>query len=124
MSWGLERLNCVTRSAEVPWRIHQRTQRTRIRARPRSWARWRWCAEREDHYLERLRALDGKSEYNVKASHDEQSVLRRVLADDPELRAMAEAGQSDGESSYEGSCSSASGSRPPCGCARPRTPIC
>jgi hypothetical protein len=59
-------------------------------------------AEREDHYLERLEALDGKSEYNVKASHDEQSVLRRVLADDPELRAMAEAGRSDDDDSYEG----------------------
>lgn len=59
-------------------------------------------AEREDHYLERLQALDGKSEYNVKASHDEQSVLRLVLADNPELRAMAEAGQSDGDDAYEG----------------------
>lgn len=59
-------------------------------------------AEREDHYLERLRALDGKSEYNVKASHDEESVLRLVLADDPELRAMAEAGRSGGDGAYEG----------------------
>ncbi|MFF4231968.1 GvpL/GvpF family gas vesicle protein [Streptomyces sp. NPDC001820] len=59
-------------------------------------------AEREDHYLERLQALDGKSEYNVKASHDEQLVLRRVLADDPALRAMAEANRSRGETSHEG----------------------
>ncbi|MGW0557703.1 GvpL/GvpF family gas vesicle protein [Streptomyces sp. NPDC002926] len=50
-------------------------------------------AEREDHYLDRLQALDGKAEYNVKATHDEDAVLHRVLADDPGLRAMAEAGR-------------------------------
>lgn len=58
-------------------------------------------AEREDHYLERLLALEGKAEYNVKASHDEEAVLHRVLADDPQLRAMAEAGRTAGGGSHE-----------------------
>ncbi|MGW1895801.1 GvpL/GvpF family gas vesicle protein [Streptomyces sp. NPDC002004] len=57
--------------------------------------------ERQDHYLERLGALDGKAEYNVKASHDEESVLRVVLADDAELRAMTEANRAAGGGSYE-----------------------
>ncbi|MEV6650946.1 GvpL/GvpF family gas vesicle protein [Streptomyces sp. NPDC051219] len=58
-------------------------------------------AEREDHYLERLAALDGKVEYNVKATHDEESVLHQVLADDPELRALSAANQASGGGSYE-----------------------
>ncbi|WP_405810168.1 GvpL/GvpF family gas vesicle protein [Streptomyces sp. NBC_00210] len=58
-------------------------------------------AEREDHYLERLLALDGRAEYNVKANHDEEAVLHRVLADDPRLRAMAEAGRTAGGGSHE-----------------------
>uniref|UniRef100_UPI0034DE6AA0 GvpL/GvpF family gas vesicle protein n=1 Tax=Streptomyces flavofungini TaxID=68200 RepID=UPI0034DE6AA0 len=33
--------------------------------------------ERADHYGERLHALDGKVEYNVKASHNEQAVLHQ-----------------------------------------------
>ncbi|TQK42616.1 gas vesicle protein GvpL/GvpF [Streptomyces sp. SLBN-118] len=57
--------------------------------------------EREDHYLERLAVLDGKSEYNVKASHDEQSVLHRVLADNPALRATAEANRTAGGGSHQ-----------------------
>ncbi|MFD9220532.1 GvpL/GvpF family gas vesicle protein [Streptomyces sp. NPDC060064] len=58
-------------------------------------------AEREDHYLDRLSALDGKTEYNVKATHDEEAVLHRVLADDPGLRAMAEAGRTAQGASHE-----------------------
>lgn len=58
-------------------------------------------AEREEHYLERLGALDGKVEYNVKASHDEESVLHRVLADDPELRSLAEANRTAGGGTHE-----------------------
>ena len=58
-------------------------------------------AEREDHYLERLLALDGRAEYNVKANHDEEAVLHRVLADDPRLRATAEAGRTAGGGSHE-----------------------
>ncbi|MEU9014572.1 GvpL/GvpF family gas vesicle protein [Streptomyces sp. NPDC048479] len=58
-------------------------------------------AEREDHYLDRLSALDGKTEYNVKATHDEEAVLHRVLADDPGLRAMAEAGRTAQGASHD-----------------------
>ncbi|MET9800630.1 GvpL/GvpF family gas vesicle protein [Streptomyces sp. NPDC006368] len=58
-------------------------------------------AEREDHYLERLKALDNKVEYNVKASHDEEAVLHQVLADDSELRALSEANRAAGGGSYE-----------------------
>ncbi|MEU7576967.1 GvpL/GvpF family gas vesicle protein [Streptomyces sp. NPDC041068] len=57
--------------------------------------------ERADHYEERLRALDGKVEYNVKATHNEQAVLHQVLAENPELRAMVEANQRQGGGSYE-----------------------
>ncbi|WJV45277.1 GvpL/GvpF family gas vesicle protein [Streptomyces flavofungini] len=57
--------------------------------------------DRCEHYEERLRALEGKAEYNVKAAHDEQAVLHQVLADSPELRAMVEANQRAGGGSYE-----------------------
>lgn len=57
--------------------------------------------EREEHYLERLRALDDKVEYNVKASHDEEAVLHRVLADNPELRELSEANRAAGGGTYE-----------------------
>ncbi|MEI5097621.1 GvpL/GvpF family gas vesicle protein [Streptomyces sp. PmtG] len=53
------------------------------------------------HYEERLRALEGKAEYNVKASHDEQGVLHRVLSEDRELRTLAEANRAAGGGSYE-----------------------
>ncbi|MET9422251.1 GvpL/GvpF family gas vesicle protein [Streptomyces sp. NPDC006540] len=58
-------------------------------------------AEREEHYLERLQAVDGKDEFNVKADHDEEAVLHRVLADDPELRAMGLAQQAAGGGSQQ-----------------------
>lgn len=58
-------------------------------------------AERVEHYKERLTALDGKVEYNVKASHAEEAVLHRVLAGNPELRAMTEANRQAGGGSYE-----------------------
>ncbi|MEU9240957.1 GvpL/GvpF family gas vesicle protein [Streptomyces shenzhenensis] len=58
-------------------------------------------AERADHYLERLRALDGKVEYNVKASHVEEAVLHRVMSENSQLRALAEANRKAGGGSYE-----------------------
>ncbi|MDQ0906461.1 hypothetical protein QFZ22_002446 [Streptomyces canus] len=58
-------------------------------------------AERSEHYKERLRALDGKVEYNVKATHDEEAVLHRVMSDNPEVRAMAEANRQAGGGSYD-----------------------
>ncbi|MFE9675021.1 GvpL/GvpF family gas vesicle protein [Streptomyces sp. NPDC006259] len=57
--------------------------------------------ERAEHYAERLRALDNKVEYNVKASHVEEAVLHQVMADSPELRALAEANRQAGGGSYE-----------------------
>lgn len=58
-------------------------------------------AERAEHYRERLRALENKVEYNVKASHIEEAVLQRVMAENPELRALAEANRQAGGGTYE-----------------------
>ncbi|MGV9276740.1 GvpL/GvpF family gas vesicle protein [Streptomyces griseosporeus] len=58
-------------------------------------------AERADHYRERLQALDGRVEYNVKASHVEEAVLHRVMAENSEVRAVAEANRKAGGGSYE-----------------------
>ncbi|KQW17141.1 GvpL/GvpF family gas vesicle protein [Streptomyces sp. Root369] len=58
-------------------------------------------AERSEHYKERLRTLDGKVEYNVKATHDEEAVLHRVMSDNPEVRAVAEANRRAGGGSYD-----------------------
>lgn len=58
-------------------------------------------AERAEHYRERLAALDGKVEYNVKASHDQEAVLHRVMSDNPELRALAQSNRHTGGGSYE-----------------------
>lgn len=58
-------------------------------------------AERADHYKERLTALDGKVEYNVKATHAEEAVLHQVLAGNPEIRAMTEANRQAGGGSYD-----------------------
>ncbi|MET7479360.1 GvpL/GvpF family gas vesicle protein [Streptomyces sp. NPDC005648] len=58
-------------------------------------------AERADHYQERLRALDHKVEYNVKATHQEEAVLHRVMSENPEIRAMTEANRQSGGGSYE-----------------------
>ncbi|MFC5213121.1 GvpL/GvpF family gas vesicle protein [Streptomyces coerulescens] len=58
-------------------------------------------AERSEHYKERLRALDGKVEYNVKATHAEEAVLHHVLAANPEIRAMTEANRQAGGGTYD-----------------------
>ena len=52
--------------------------------------------ERGAHFHERLRALAGKVEYRVRAVHDERAVLRRVMADHPEIRAMSETADAAG----------------------------
>ncbi|NBM20141.1 GvpL/GvpF family gas vesicle protein [Streptomyces sp. GC420] len=57
--------------------------------------------EREDHYLERLSALDGRVEYNVKANHDEEAVLHVVMAENEQIRALAEANRKAGGGTYE-----------------------
>ncbi|MFI0977021.1 GvpL/GvpF family gas vesicle protein [Streptomyces sp. NPDC021093] len=58
-------------------------------------------AEREKHYLERLDALEGKVEYNIKATHDEEALLHQVLATDSELRTLNEANRAAGGGTYE-----------------------
>ncbi|GAA3819844.1 GvpL/GvpF family gas vesicle protein [Streptomyces phyllanthi] len=58
-------------------------------------------AERADHYLERLKALDGRVEYNIKATHNEEAVLHRVMAESPEIRAFTEANRQAGGGTYE-----------------------
>nr|WBO81344.1 GvpL/GvpF family gas vesicle protein [Streptomyces sp. SBE_14.2] len=57
--------------------------------------------ERAEHYQERLRTLDGKVEYNIKATHDEEAVLHRVMSQNADLRAMTEANRQAGGGSYE-----------------------
>ncbi|MBQ0998790.1 GvpL/GvpF family gas vesicle protein [Streptomyces sp. RK62] len=57
--------------------------------------------ERAEHYAERLDALEGKDEYNVKANHAEEAVLHRVLSENPQLRAMTEANRQAGGGSYD-----------------------
>jgi hypothetical protein len=57
--------------------------------------------ERAEHYQERLSALDGRVEYNVKAGHVQEAVLHRVMAENPQLRAMAEANRQAGGGSQE-----------------------
>ncbi|MFG1671215.1 GvpL/GvpF family gas vesicle protein [Streptomyces sp. Y7] len=58
-------------------------------------------AERAEHYKERLTALDGRVEYNVKASHAEEAVLHRVMSSSPEIRALTEANRQAGGGTYE-----------------------
>ncbi|MFE9684425.1 GvpL/GvpF family gas vesicle protein [Streptomyces sp. NPDC006285] len=58
-------------------------------------------AERADHFKERLDALAGKVEYNVKATHDEEAVLHRVMSENPEVRALTEANRTAGGGSYD-----------------------
>ncbi|MEU0071741.1 GvpL/GvpF family gas vesicle protein [Streptomyces sp. NPDC006332] len=58
-------------------------------------------AERADHYKERLRTLDGKVEYNVKATHDEEAVLHLVMSKNPDIRSLTEANRQAGGGSYE-----------------------
>ncbi|PZG92190.1 gas vesicle protein [Streptomyces sp. NTH33] len=58
-------------------------------------------AERAEHFLERLRALDGTAEYNIKANHDEEAVLRLVMADHDDIRSLAEANRETGGGTQE-----------------------
>jgi hypothetical protein len=58
-------------------------------------------AERADHFKERLKALHGKVEYNVKAVHDQEAVLRLVTAGDSAVRELAAANQRSGGGGHE-----------------------
>ncbi|MFF3513493.1 GvpL/GvpF family gas vesicle protein [Streptomyces sp. NPDC002573] len=57
--------------------------------------------QRVEHYLERLDTLAGKVEYNVKASHDQEAVLHRVMSENQDIRTLAEANRKSGGGSYE-----------------------
>ncbi|MFJ4868385.1 GvpL/GvpF family gas vesicle protein [Streptomyces sp. NPDC088757] len=59
--------------------------------------------EHHDVYLERLKTLAGKDEFNLKVHHDEEAVRHAVLADDPDLTARHAAGRTaDGGDREEG----------------------
>nr|WP_202446937.1 GvpL/GvpF family gas vesicle protein [Streptomyces sp. SID5468] len=58
-------------------------------------------ADRADHYRERLAALDGRSEYHVKAEHDEDALLRDILREDPAVRERNAANRAAGGGSYQ-----------------------
>ncbi|MFF1508491.1 GvpL/GvpF family gas vesicle protein [Streptomyces sp. NPDC058326] len=57
--------------------------------------------EHHDRYVDRLEKLDGKEEFNVKVYHDEEAVLRVVLAGDPGLLARHAAQREAGGGSHE-----------------------
>ncbi|MER6455968.1 GvpL/GvpF family gas vesicle protein [Streptomyces sp900105245] len=58
-------------------------------------------AEQAEHFLERLQALDGSAEYNIKANHDEEAVLRLIMADREDIRSMADANREAGGGTQE-----------------------
>ncbi|WP_309049437.1 GvpL/GvpF family gas vesicle protein [Streptomyces sp.] len=58
-------------------------------------------AEHHDRYLEQLKALDGKDEFNVKVHHDEESVLHLVVTADPDLMALHAAQRAAGGGTHE-----------------------
>ncbi|MFI1935894.1 GvpL/GvpF family gas vesicle protein [Streptomyces purpureus] len=58
-------------------------------------------AEHHDSYLERLKALEGKDEFNVKVHHDEEAVLHLVVAADPDLRDRRAAQRAAGGGTHE-----------------------
>ncbi|MFP8963850.1 GvpL/GvpF family gas vesicle protein [Streptomyces nanhaiensis] len=57
--------------------------------------------EHAAHYVRQLEELDGRSEYNVKAVHREDEVLRLVLSQDSEARSLAERNRAAGGGSHE-----------------------
>ncbi|MDG9705401.1 GvpL/GvpF family gas vesicle protein [Streptomyces sp. DH37] len=58
-------------------------------------------SEHAAHYARQLEELDGRSEYNVKAVHREEEVLRLVLSEDTEARSLAERNRAAGGGSHE-----------------------
>jgi hypothetical protein len=57
--------------------------------------------DRAAHWSERLSALEGRAEYNVKAVHDTDAVVRQVLDEEPDIRAMHQAARAPGTDSHE-----------------------
>ncbi|MFH7596384.1 GvpL/GvpF family gas vesicle protein [Streptomyces racemochromogenes] len=56
---------------------------------------------RQERYLERLSELEGKDEFNVKVSHDEEAVLASVVGADAQLRARHQALREAGGGTHE-----------------------
>ncbi|MFI6857915.1 GvpL/GvpF family gas vesicle protein [Streptomyces sp. NPDC050416] len=57
--------------------------------------------EHAAHYLQRLQDLDGMAEYNIKATPNEEAVLRLVMAQNEDIRALAEETRQAGGGSQE-----------------------
>ncbi|MGP4111121.1 GvpL/GvpF family gas vesicle protein [Streptomyces sp. 4N509B] len=57
-------------------------------------------AEYADLFREQLESVAGRAEYNVKASHHEEVVLRSLLAEDPRIRELNEATRRRGDGAY------------------------
>ena len=58
-------------------------------------------ADRAGFYREQLEELANRVEYNVKAVHHEENVLRLVITGNPEILALREANRAAGGGSYE-----------------------
>ncbi|WP_432094968.1 GvpL/GvpF family gas vesicle protein [Streptomyces sp. bgisy100] len=58
-------------------------------------------AGQAEHYREQLGRLDGRVEYNVKAVHHEDAVLRLVVNENSEVRTLTEANRAAGGGSYQ-----------------------
>ncbi|WP_031056018.1 GvpL/GvpF family gas vesicle protein [Streptomyces ochraceiscleroticus] len=56
--------------------------------------------EHTEHYKTQLAELTGRVEFNVKAAHREEAVLRLVVDDEPEVRRLTEALQASGGGDY------------------------
>ncbi|UFR00868.1 GvpL/GvpF family gas vesicle protein [Streptomyces sp. Go40/10] len=61
----------------------------------------RVLAERAGQLLERLQALDGMAEYNIKANHNEDAVLRLIMASHDDIRSLAQANREAGGGTQE-----------------------
>ncbi|MFF0205211.1 GvpL/GvpF family gas vesicle protein [Streptomyces sp. NPDC005017] len=58
-------------------------------------------SDHTEEFLQQLDALDGRTEYNLKANHDEEAVLRLVTAENPEIKSLAEANREAGGGSHQ-----------------------
>lgn len=61
----------------------------------------RVLGEHCDHYKAQLDQLGGRVEYNVKAAHLENAVLRQVLEEETEIRALNDATKAAGGGAYQ-----------------------
>ncbi|MFD7923964.1 GvpL/GvpF family gas vesicle protein [Streptomyces sp. NPDC059740] len=61
----------------------------------------RVLTEQATLYRQQLDELSGRVEYNIKAAHREEEVLRLVLAQEDDIRALNEANRKAGGGSYE-----------------------